>query len=565
MDERLVPLVCLVPSDVALVEGSAAQAIGEETGASVLVAGLDDTPFLSDRILRVLGTAPQLETACLEVLRQLRSAQGVDEGDSAPFVLLVPSTAAGAVVGAKGSRVQALIKSSGAGINVSREVLPRLRAQPVTVTGGLAQAAAAVIGVHAVVQELVAGGRLHVADMGALLKGHAVDAASQGDEDPFFQDGSVAASDASAQPVCLIVSMELAGWIIGKQGRRVAELQRSSGARINVLNDAAAPGLRVGDRLLEVGGADQERMDCGIRTVFAAIAEASTGDEAQRTALLVPEGAVGFVIGRAGQTLKEMMTRTGAEIDIDQSGRNNSGSCIASLVGSCEARAEAAVAVAAKIAELRARPPTDAAVAAKIAEAPPSPAPRSRAAHDRTALSSVSSTGSDFTAGLRRAPAASVAAPAGAVQLALPERPAAVAPSGGGAPGRCVLGIPGAVPLKEMWSPASEVPDVPREPTADERWMVEFLKQQATPAERALLTSLQASGALEQRLTIRVPEAVLGRLDDVSFRSGARFELCSGAAEEDPGHHFITAVGSRTATSIAALHLQECMASVTAS
>merc|ERR1712106_260086 len=81
-----------------------------------------------------------------------------------------------------------------------------------------------------------------------------------------------------------------------------------------------------------------------------------------------------------------------------------------------------------------------------------------------------------------------------------------------------------------------------------------------SPAEKALLAGIQASGVLDHRLTMRVPRSIHFYLDEVARRSGAVFELGAGeAASADPDHLYVTAVGPRMATSLAALYIQECL------
>jgi len=85
-----------------------------------------------------------------------------------------------------------------------------------------------------------------------------------------------------------------------------------------------------------------------------------------------------------------------------------------------------------------------------------------------------------------------------------------------------------------------------------------------TPAERALLAGIQASGVLNHQLTMRIPRGLLASLDveELARRSGgARLEVAAqGVGEADPTHCFVTVVGQRISTSLATLYLQEKMA-----
>ncbi|CAE8607618.1 unnamed protein product [Polarella glacialis] len=570
-----VPWRCLVPSDVAFLivggdgdgdedadgggdgkvegrdednsvaaDGSAwgvgAEEIPAKTGASVRLLPTADAPTLSDRILEIRGESfASQETACCKVLRSLRDALGVEEdSEEALFVVLVPSAVAAVVVGAKGQKIQALSQASGAKIDVSREVIPGLCVQPVTVSGTLDQVISGVAGVHRLLQELVDRGRLSPTEFGGSQTSMERAVSGDGTATPrstagtgtFTGTGCSGSSrgglSVSPSPVLLLISMDAAGWIIGKQGLRLAELQRSSGARIRLANNGAGlPGMRCGDRLVEIAATDVDCRAAAVRAVMATLGEAPMELDMGSISLLLPTSAVGYVIGKGGQTIKKIMVRTGVDILIDQDS-SVAGARTASFpgtaVGSCT---EPILELVSEVDELRER------VAAGVAS---TSAPNSRASASPSPGMSLSGVARDVHAGSSGGAAAFCSEP-------LPGRGQAEMPDRAGA---------GYGDQREGLGYRSSPPGGSQSPAG---WPIR------TQAERALLDGIQASGVLDHKLTIQVPQSMLIRIDfqDIERRSGARLEVSQRRVGEDLS---VSVAGQRIATALAALYLQEAMA-----
>merc|ERR1712205_153275 len=116
----------------------------------------------------------------------------------------------------------------------------------------------------------------------------------------------------SCAPAVLLVGMSAAGRIIGRQGRTVQDLQQKTGAHVALLNGGSSlPGMRCGDRLLEVGGNDVDSRAEG----FCAVWELASQVEGENApSLLVPAEAIGYVIGRGGQTVRDVMARFSVDV-----------------------------------------------------------------------------------------------------------------------------------------------------------------------------------------------------------------------------------------------------------
>ncbi|CAJ1359379.1 unnamed protein product [Effrenium voratum] len=129
-------LRCLVPAEAtALIvgdDGAIAEQIAEESGAHVTVSDDGDTPSgLSDRIVSIIGSQDQRQAACRRILECLYGAQEVESGEQGIFVLLVDQDS----MGAEG--LQRARDVSGAEIHEEADDIPGTDARVIQIVGGL--------------------------------------------------------------------------------------------------------------------------------------------------------------------------------------------------------------------------------------------------------------------------------------------------------------------------------------------------------------------------------------------------------------------------------------------
>ena len=150
---------------------------------------------------------------------------------------------------------------------------------------------------------------------------------------------SVGSNEESIQ---MMVPNRTVGLIIGRGGETIRDLQERSGCHVNILSeDKTVSGLRpvnlIGTReqgnmakelILEIvdsdsrGQAQMGGMPAG-RPVMTNTGRSDAIGERINDSIMVPSGAVGMIIGKGGETIKEMQNSTGCKINVSQpSGRD---------------------------------------------------------------------------------------------------------------------------------------------------------------------------------------------------------------------------------------------------
>lgn len=539
-----------------------AEEISAGTGASVDILTAET---LSDSIVRISASSPEKQrAACHEVLSRLRKALGSGDAEEAFFVVLVPSSAAGAVVGTRGQRIQSLCTVCGARIDVGREILDiegRLNAQPVSIQGSMEQVLSGVQGVYEVLQELIERGRHCLADFAIQERGTSHGETSRPVTLVEADGCEVATSGGShpVSPVILLVGMDVAGWLIGKQASRAMELQRSSGAQVRLANNGVGlPGMRCGTRLLEITAQRSEVQAAGVRAVFAALSDAPSDIRLDDIQLVVPSDAAGYVIGTNGQSLQEITSRTGVEISIHQEvaiGLHTASFAHFQQRSAVEC-GEAVLALVVKVEELRERQ-----AAPRMPPRPETSASKSLSTQATGVLNGqlVSSSEQALLAGIQASGVLNHQAVYSSEQALLAGIQAAgmlnhhTAKSSEQA---LLAGIQASGVLEHQAVQSSE-----QALLAGIKASGVLNNQTALSSERALLAGIRASGVCNHKLVIQVPRALLTPLDiqEVERRSGARLEVT-----EAWDHVFVSAIGPRLENSLAVLYLQEAMAAAQA-
>merc|ERR1719362_1407434 len=262
----------------------------------------------------------------------LRHLQEVADQEPGVFVIIVPSCAAPIVVGQKGAQIKEVIELSGAEISVGKENIIGMLDQPIGITGTGGQVVSAVSKINAILQDLADRGRLQPSDFryrpGATQGGLAMGTAGNGPRGLAHMGGN------PRTHAKFIVATQVAGWIIGKQGRHIRELQENSGAHIQVLKEGEVPpGVSPTDRVIEIGGRFEARCE-GIQIVLMAVDSMPALSAPRETQMLVPK------VLSVDSEIKDVQLMSGSELEIrDLPGYDET---LCTLLGTIEARVKAA-------------------------------------------------------------------------------------------------------------------------------------------------------------------------------------------------------------------------------
>lgn len=296
-----VPWRCLLPQEaidfVTHDSNAILRQLSDRTGAMIDVSGERDTPRrLSDRIVTISGQADQKESACLGIVQKLRRLQDILEDDIGFFVIIVPATAVPVIVGAKGATIGEVLAGTGAELSIGKENIMGMPDTPIGLEGAALQVTAAVANIHKVVQDMADRGRLLPADFKYRPDKAAVQLASGAGAHlpevslpPAGHDVFVGMDPTQnfRTKAKIIVETGLAGWLIGKGGRTIREMQDNSGAFLHVIREEeSTPLIRPGDRLVEVCGRFERKLE-GIQVVMRT-ADSMPGNAPRETRIIVP-------------------------------------------------------------------------------------------------------------------------------------------------------------------------------------------------------------------------------------------------------------------------------------
>ena len=162
----------------------------------------------------------------------------------------------------------------------------------------------------------------------------------------------------------IMVPDRTVGLIIGRGGETIRDLQERSGCHVNIVGEAkSVNGLRpvnlIGSRdaasrakdlIMEIVESDsknaaskagnQPQRDTGY---------SATGNTGDKDSIFVPSDAVGMIIGKGGETIKDMQSTTGCKINVSQSSGPGEVEREIGLVGTRDAIAAAKRAIQDKV------------------------------------------------------------------------------------------------------------------------------------------------------------------------------------------------------------------------
>eukprot|EP00434_Breviolum_minutum_P009084 symbB.v1.2.008000.t1/scaffold471.1/size199268/6 len=124
----------------------------------------------------------------------------------------------------------------------------------------------------------------------------------------------------TAIPCCCLVPSDAAGLIIGRAGSTVKQICEDSKAQVNVSGERDTP-KALSDRIVTIQGTP-EQIEIACREVIRIVHRSQELEDTEDGIFVtvVPCGAVEHVVGPGGDTIRELVGTTGAEINISRNG-----------------------------------------------------------------------------------------------------------------------------------------------------------------------------------------------------------------------------------------------------
>jgi len=119
-------------------------------------------------------------------------------------------------------------------------------------------------------------------------------------------------------PLCVSIQQELVGMLIGKGGETVKQISKESGARIEISKTGdEAPGA---ERKVFLSGSEEvvQRAKQMIEDTLSKARERTGVNNPNANSMRVPHELIGMLIGKGGETIKDLKKESGARIDISK-------------------------------------------------------------------------------------------------------------------------------------------------------------------------------------------------------------------------------------------------------
>jgi len=315
------PAEVVVPCHIFLPVVSAARVIGkngvsirtirEQSGANVQILQKElpqEMQRREDRIIVITGTVNEVEQGVHGVLERVFDRSGLpqasDRGNKngRPHIVevLVPEKSGSHLIGSRGERIKAMIEETQCDVHVVKEPMVGLADQKrVRVTGNSAdEAINAVLRLQEVLGELAAGGVLrpeHFELREAYSPGPSMRSTRNEKE----------------VPIRLLVSSEDAAWIVGRRGNKITRLRDLAKVQ---MNDADSPPFDESERVVEIAAAALESRIRVVQLILEDVALRQEASKGQDLRILVPTEQFGSVMGHRGETIRRIMSSTGAKL-----------------------------------------------------------------------------------------------------------------------------------------------------------------------------------------------------------------------------------------------------------
>ncbi|KAH9898655.1 hypothetical protein F4778DRAFT_189971 [Xylariomycetidae sp. FL2044] len=288
-----------------------------------------------------------------------RGANGRDRGDENSQTIPVESNLVGLIIGRQGENLRRVESETGCRVQfiTSSEPGP---VRECKITGPRAGREEAIASIHRIIED---------SGMGAIARA--------GLDKQQAPRGVPAGAQAGAPPAALrdgeecmqiMVPDRTVGLIIGRGGETIRDLQERSGCHINIVGESkSVQGLRpvnlIGspeaaaqakELILEIVDSDNRNVGGNNNTNKQQMPRNDYApQEKVNDSIYVPSEAVGMIIGKGGETIREMQNMTGCKINVSQASGPGEVEREIGLVGSHEAISRAKRAIEDKVDAVR--------------------------------------------------------------------------------------------------------------------------------------------------------------------------------------------------------------------
>lgn len=293
-------------------------------------------------------------------------ASGRDGGDDNSEVIEVEASLVGLIIGRQGENLRRVEGDSQCRVQFLPASSPSADQRQCKITGPRARRAEAKAAINRIIED---------SGMGAIARA----GLDRGGRDAGRGAGP---SGANTQPPlkegedCLqiMVPDRTVGLIIGRGGETIRDLQERSGCHVNIVGESkSVNGLRpvnlIGPRqaaivakdlIMEIVDSDSRNTNPGgsgpprnARNAHDGGAGGHGGHDKINDSIYVPSEAVGMIIGKGGETIREMQSSTGCKINVSQPSGPNETEREIGLVGTREAISLAKQAIEDKVDAVR--------------------------------------------------------------------------------------------------------------------------------------------------------------------------------------------------------------------
>ncbi|KAH7122275.1 far upstream element-binding protein 2 [Dendryphion nanum] len=158
----------------------------------------------------------------------------------------------------------------------------------------------------------------------------------------------------------ILIDSSLVGLVIGRQGESLRRIEQQSGTRIQFINGpdsgpqrqcriTGSPSARIAakreiNRIIEENGGNPARetgQNARSSSVTKAVHQPALRDGEQSSQIMVPDRTVGLIIGRGGETIRDLQERSGCHVNIVGENKSVNGLRPVNLIGSPAAAAHA--------------------------------------------------------------------------------------------------------------------------------------------------------------------------------------------------------------------------------